>query len=351
MSRDHAILAPSSAARWIDCPGSIRMSAGITEPQTDAAAEGELAHAVCEATLLGTTMPTDATEEMIDGAIIYADYVRSVAPIETAHVEERVAGVHPENWGTPDLWHLTDDTLHVFDYKFGYGVVEPYRNWQLLNYAAGIIGKTPDMMIHLHIIQPRAYHRRGVCRSWSITSDGAFLMFDQLASACIEAMREDASTYSGEYCNHCPGRYRCPTLLKTAYSIIDRSGESLPLDLAADVMGFVLAQVRDSIERLEAIESGLEQQVLSVLRGGARVPGWHLETGAGREKWRVPYEEVVALGDAMGVDVRKPGLITPKQSVKAGLPRDLVDSFTETPTGKVSVVRDDARLSQVFGAK
>lgn len=349
---EHAKLAPSSAHRWVACPGSVRMSEGIVEPESDAAAEGTLAHQVAEMVLRGGLMPAvDADEDVLDGAIMYAEYVLSHVPLAALHIEERVEGVHSENWGTPDAWAVIDNALHVFDYKFGRGIVDPYRNWQLLNYAVGIIGKIPDMMIHLHIIQPRAYHRDGPCRSWSITSDGAFGMFDQLASACIEAMRDDAKCNSGEHCNHCPGRFRCPALLRCAYSIIDRSGESLPLDLPADIMGIILTQVRDGIERLTAIESGLEQQVMSALRGGARVPGWHLETGAGREKWRVPYEEVVALGDAMGVDVRKPGLITPKQSVKAGLPRDLVDSFTETPTGKVSVVRDDARLSQVFAAK
>lgn len=344
----HAILAPSAASRWVACPGSIRMSAGIVEPQTDAAAEGELAHVVCEAMLFGRETPADATDEMIDGAIAYVEYIRSKVDVSQLRVEERVAGVHPENWGTPDAWHLTDTELHVFDYKFGYGVVDPYRNFQLLNYAAGIIGKTPDMMIHLHIIQPRAYHRNGICRSWSITSDSAFGMFDQLASACIEAMRDDAKCFTGEHCAHCPGRYRCPALLRCAYSIIDRSGESLPLDIAADVMGRLLIQVRESKERLEAIESGLEQQVLSVLRGGARVPGWHIEVGAGREKWRVPYEEVCVLGDSMGIDVRKPGLVTPKQAVKVGLPREVVDCYTETPSGKVKVARDDSQLSLVF---
>lgn len=348
--REHAKFAPSSAARWVACPGSILISEGIVEPPSESSIEGELAHAVAEAALRGDPPPTDATDEMIDGALIYADYVRSIVPnLSSLHIEERVAGVHPENWGTPDAWGMSDDTLHIFDYKFGYGVVDPYRNFQLLNYAAGIIGKIPDMMIHLHIIQPRAYHRDGVCRSWSITSDGAFGIFDQLASAVLEGLRNDAKCYSGPHCDHCPGRYRCSTLLRCVYSSIDRSGDSLPMDIHADVMGKILIQVRDSIARLQAIESGLEQQVMSVLSAGARVPGWHIECGVGREKWRLTYAEITALGDAMGIDVRKPGLVTPKQAVKAGLPREVVDCHTETPVGKKKIVRDDERLSRVFG--
>lgn len=348
---DHAKLAPSSAHRWIACPGSIALSAGVIEPESESAREGTLAHHVAECTLLCKPLPADATDEMIDGAIIYTDYIIGVVgKTVPLHVEKQVNGVHPENWGTPDLYVLTDSALHVFDYKFGRGIVEAYKNWQLLNYAAGIIGSTPDMSIHLHIIQPRAYHRNGTCRVWTITSGEAATYFEQLSSAAVEALRPGAKCFTGTHCEHCPGRYRCSALLRCSYSIIERSDESLPLDIAVDVMGVILVQVRDSIDRLNAIESGLEQQVLSALRAGARVPGWHIETGAGREKWRVPYDEVVALGDAMGVEVRKPELITPKQSVKAGLPRDLVDSYTEIPSGKAKIARDDSRLVQVFSA-
>lgn len=348
---EHAKLAPSSAHRWVACPGSIAMSAGIVEPESESAREGTLAHEVAECTLLCKPLPGDATDEMIDGAIIYTDYIISVVGKEAQmHIEERVNGVHPENWGTPDVYVLPDGSLHVFDYKFGRGIVEAYKNWQLLNYAAGIIGSTPDMSIHMHIIQPRAYHRNGTCRAWTITSGEAAGYFEQLSAAAVEALRPGAKCYTGTHCEHCPGRYRCPALLRCAYSIIERSDESLPLDIAVDVMGMVLAQVRDSIDRLNSIESGLEQQVLSALRAGARVPGWHIETGAGRERWRVPYDEVVALGDMMGIEVRKPELITPKQSVKAGLPRDLVDSYTEIPSGKAKIVRDDDRLAQVFSS-
>lgn len=347
---DHAKLAPSSAHRWVACPGSIRISEGIVEPETEASAEGTLAHKAAECALLNKPFHEDATDEMIDGAIIYADYIRSIVdPRLRIHIETKVDGVHPENWGTPDAYVLTHDTLHIFDYKFGRGIVEAYRNWQLLNYAAGIVTKKWDGSIHMHIIQPRAFHRNGTCRVWTIARSEATSFFEQLRSATIEALRPDAKCFTGSHCEYCPGRYRCDALLKCGYSIIERSGESLPLDIAADTMGMILTQVRDSIERLNAIQSGLEQQVMSALRSGARVPGWHIETGSGRERWRVPYEEVVALGDAMGVELRKPGLITPKQSIKAGLSRELVDSFTETPAGKTKIERDDGRLSQVFG--
>mgnify|MGYP000213916355 CR=1 FL=1 len=38
-----------------------------------------------------------------------------------------------------------------------------------------------------------------------------------------------------------------------------------------------------------------------------------------RERWAKPLEEVLALGDMLGVDVAKKAAITPKQAVKAGI--------------------------------
>lgn len=42
----HAELGPSSAVRWMTCPGSVLLSRGQPEDQSEYAEEGTLAHAV-----------------------------------------------------------------------------------------------------------------------------------------------------------------------------------------------------------------------------------------------------------------------------------------------------------------
>ena len=42
----HALLAPSSAHRWIECPGSVVLSKDIPETTSEYAEEGTFAHAV-----------------------------------------------------------------------------------------------------------------------------------------------------------------------------------------------------------------------------------------------------------------------------------------------------------------
>ena len=42
----HAQLSPSSAVRWMSCPGSVRMCEGIPDTSSDASLEGTMMHTV-----------------------------------------------------------------------------------------------------------------------------------------------------------------------------------------------------------------------------------------------------------------------------------------------------------------
>jgi len=51
----------------------------------------------------------------------------------------------------------------------------------------------------------------------------------------------------------------------------------------------------------------------------------------------------------MGVALAKPGAITPKQAIKAGLPKEIVASYSETPSGEIKLVASDAtQIRKVF---
>ncbi len=44
----HSVLGASAAERWIHCPPSARLTAGMQDEETSFAAEGTAAHALCE---------------------------------------------------------------------------------------------------------------------------------------------------------------------------------------------------------------------------------------------------------------------------------------------------------------
>ena len=135
---DHARLAPSSAHRWVKC-GMSRLMAEQYPQQGDMgtgpAEEGTAAHWVAEMVLHGkpvcegVTAPNGVivTDEMIDGANLYADVIGTLD--KNCHTESRVTmaqTIHPENWGTPDFWRFRDGVLSVVDYKFGFGYVDAF---------------------------------------------------------------------------------------------------------------------------------------------------------------------------------------------------------------------------------
>ena len=45
---DHALLSPSSAHRWLNCPLAPRLEATLPEKPSEYAHEGTVAHSVCE---------------------------------------------------------------------------------------------------------------------------------------------------------------------------------------------------------------------------------------------------------------------------------------------------------------
>jgi hypothetical protein len=76
-----------------------------------------------------------------------------------------------------------------------------------------------------------------------------------------------------------------------------------------------------------------------------------LQAGQGRQKWTVPAEQLAAMGDVMGFNLRKTiDTITPTQARKAGMPEDLVVAYTERLPGELKLVTCNmTRIASVFG--
>lgn len=350
---DHAPLAPSFAPVWMECAGAPMMSAKYPKADDPKAQEGVIAHAVVAARMTGADCPLHWTDEMLEGADMFEDEVYSQVIRGTPlQVEAKVSAlaVHPQNWGTPDLYTVDKftKTLRVWDYKFGHRYVTAVGNWQLIDYAIAVmaeLGPTvqtrdqwAEWTIRLCIVQPRSFHPEGPVRSWSIKGDELMDMRAQMASQAYIAMGANPPLRTNYNCIDCGARHACPALSKVTYSILDLTGESIPFDMTDDMLGRELTLVTTAIERLKAREAGLNSEALVKSKMGVNVPGWMITQGTGRKRWARPIDEVVQLGAMMGIDVAKPDVITPAQAIKAGLDAGLVAAYTETPTGEMKLV-------------
>lgn len=354
----HAKLSPSSAARRVVCPGSRALEE--LYPQTlesVSAREGTAAHWLASEYLHGRyNVPEYApngellTDEMFEGADLYEHRVKFGNP-ENIHIEERINifDIHPECWGTPDAWYIDDNELVIFDYKFGHGYVEVFENWQLLEYACGLFTITENIeKITMVIIQPRSYTKEGPIRSWTIDKTKLFEYKSILEKTERKAMEPDALCIPSPACLHCKGRHVCSALQKTASNFIDVSISTESFELDSRQTASELKHLRHAALLIDARLTGLEEQAKSMILRGEYVPGFKLEPGAGREHWTKNTDEIIMLGELMGVNLAKPQEpITPAQARKIGIQDEILKQYSQRISGKLKLV-EETNAHKVF---
>ena len=369
----HAKLAPSSASRRKACAGSRYMESLYPETEeSQASADGTAAHWAASELLSGRTIDVGLiaengvmlTDEMVEASQMYADTVFSVTgynPALKPIIEERVGieTVHPECWGTPDAW-LFDKrlgVLYLWDFKFGHRFVDVFENWQLIEYAAGILESIGingiadhHVTVHMTIVQPRCYVGGSPVRTWSVKAVDLRGYFNAARMFEERAIVDNATTTVSPECRDCSARHACPAAQRAAYDAMSVASTSVPFDLPPNALGAELRYIENAVEMLEARKSGLEQQALALAKRGVGIPFYTAEQGYGRERWNKPDEEVIAMGNVMGVPLSVPKLVTPKQAIKAGMNEEIVKMYTVTPRGEVTLKRDEGdKARKIFG--
>lgn len=379
----HAFLAPSSAFRWVRCALSASLEAAYPETEdSPASLEGTAAHWVVQMLLKGTPVALDmqapngvaVTRDMLEAAELVRDEALTVLGAEgigglVIESPVQIPRVHPaHNWGTPDYraWSRLNNgrlCLHVWDFKYGHGIVEVFENWQLLDYVAGILDEAnidglqeQEVVVDMAIIQPRAFHRSGPVRHWRACAADLRAYFNQLANAAGAALAPDPpATPTPEGCEHCLGRRACEALQRAAYHAADKGGQYGALDLSPHALGLELRALKRAQALLEARISGIEAQAVAFIKAGQLVPFWMMESVPGRLAWTKPAPEIFALGEMLGLKLQKdPEPITPAQAKAAAkaakIDGALFDAYASRPVGAAKLVADDGSKARLtFG--
>ena len=141
----HALLSASSSHRWLNCTPSARLELEFEDQETEAAAEGTAAHALCEHKLRRALklqarrkpiskydsdemdMHTDNYVQFVLEALAEA---RQHCADPVIHIEQRLdfSCYVPDGFGTGDCVIVGDKTLHIIDFKYG----QPFKllPWQ-----------------------------------------------------------------------------------------------------------------------------------------------------------------------------------------------------------------------------
>lgn len=374
---DHAYIAPSSLARIVQCPGSVALCATLPdEPDGIEAQEGTAAHWVADQYAdgneveFGSSIPTPGNftvdHDMIHGARLWASTVGygSVPPFPVASTR-----IHPADcWGTPDRWRWDPivNRLRVWDYKYGFGLIEAKGFWQGIAYAAALLESfelmhDPDVGVDISIIQPRAYHPDGPVRTWQTTVGELRVWINQARAAAHEALPPPNSGYDGRVpstntgpeCLHCPAAKAgiCTTLSAAATKVTEWAGAIDPLRMDERALGIHAQILEQGATLLEAMRTGIMAQIEALLRGGKSVPGWKMTPGRSNLIWNDGTAPTTVQMMAGNVNVMKPPtLITPTQAKVAGVSEDIIALLAHRPPAALKLVQDDgSEATKVFG--
>lgn len=145
MPDQHALLSASGAHRWLECPPSATLEAGLPDSSSSAAEQGTAAHALAEWKLrralheAPTIKPVSAwiDEEMESLTDDYVAFVleqlreaRGACADPKVLIEQRLDFSHvvPGGFGTGDCVIIAEPRLHIIDLKYGQGVLVEAEN-------------------------------------------------------------------------------------------------------------------------------------------------------------------------------------------------------------------------------
>lgn len=361
----HSVLGASSAYRWLACPGSVRLSAGMPKTSSVYAEEGTAAHELAEMCLkhnkdaekyIGVKLAVngksyEVTSEMADAVQIYVDAVRADLAAAGQGAELKIEQQFHLDWLKEGLFGTNDamvgelfGTLRVFDYKHGAGVaVEAEDNPQMMYYALGAAYGDAYEDVELVIVQPRAHHPAGPVRRCKMTTDELTRWGQEVLLPGAEATEDpEAPLATGDHCRFCPALAVCPKQREQALVVAREAFADTPsAPPAPEVMSLKdLKRVLDVSDMVSAWMDACWAHVKNLIESGVATPeqiGYKLVAGKkGNRAWK---DEALAekwLKGSLGDGAYTKKLLSPSQAEKAmGKEiKGVMDQMVTQPEGK-----------------
>ncbi len=368
MPNTHAVLSPSSAARWLACPPSARLNQKLVErfgEDTSAyAADGTKAHELCELKLrlflkaitqdeykariaeLG-----DIPAEMERATDYYVDiceerFYQSRHECSDAEmfVEYRLdmSDWIPGSFGTGDCVIVSDTYLEVIDFKYGKGVpVSAVGNPQARCYGLGAIHEFGDLYgftkVRNTIIQPRIDN----ITDEELTRDALLEWGEQIRPLAIMASEGKGEFAPGDWCRFCNAKAICVKRITEAMRLIEGAGFTSPEvidDHAVAGLYKILPLVKDWVKQFE-------EYVRSQAMRGQKIEGFKLVRGRRPPRAFLNREEVVRILEEHGYEADQ-YYTTPELKSVSELEKAIGKSEFKTLLGE-QVVQGEGALTLV----
>jgi hypothetical protein len=354
----HSPLGPSSASRWINCPGSVLLTEGVPDKSSIYAAYGTVAHTVAEkcrqqdrpadaffdwrmkTEVDGKQVEITVDRAMVDGVNVFLEYVNSI-PCDVALTESRLSydSLIPGGFGTVDDIRINGTHCTVTDLKFGTGVkVYAKENEQMMLYAVGFLLDLGWMYegietFTLVISQPRLDH----LDEWDISVKDLMEWMTTVAVPAAEtAMEEDALVTPGRWCQFCKIRDRCRSRVNFVLSISDKM-ESAVID------NYELSLILPHLATIRGFANDMEALAHSEISAGSVVGDYKLVEGRSNRSWIDPETAEKSMKSTYKLSKKSiysvPKLLSPTQFEKLfGKKHPILSRFVHKPIGKPVLV-------------
>ena len=309
----HAVLSASSSHRWLNCSPSARLEQEFEDRETEAAAEGTAAHALCEHKLrralkMQSRKPISKydCEEMDTHTDNYVQFVLETIAQAKEHCADPIINIEqrldfscyvPHGFGTGDCIIIADKTLHIIDFKYGQGVlVEAEQNPQMMLYALGAL-RIYDTLYDIEDVAMTIYQpRRENISTWTITVSNLLSWAEnELVPKAKLAFDGKGEYMPGPWCTFCKAAVKCRARAEEKLALAQYEFAQPPLLTDAEIEE-ILGKLDDLTRWADEIKSYAQD---AALNHGKQWHGYKVVEGRSVRKYS-DEEAVIEAANAAG---------------------------------------------------
>lgn len=352
----HAILSASSSHRWLNCSPSARLEQEFEDRETEAAAEGTAAHALCEhklrraLKLQSRRKPISKydCDEMDLHTDNYVQFVLETLAEARQHCADPLINIEqrldfscyvPDGFGTGDCIIISDKTMHVIDFKYGQGVlVEAEQNPQMMLYALGAL-RLFDSLYDIDEVAMTIYQpRRENISTWTIAVDALKAWAENELVPKAKLAYEGKGEYlPGPWCTFCKAAVKCRARAEEKLRLAQYEFARPPL--------LTDAEIEDILDKLSDLTSWANEIMAyaqdAALNQGKQWRGWKVVEGRSNRKYS-NEEAVIEAANAAGYhDIFRKSLIPLTEMEKLMGKQefhDILGGLIVKPAGKPTLV-------------